>query len=165
MTKRLRWTEEAIENELRQYRANKCRAEELRIDLEAAREYLAEDRDGSIEASALHHPQEPDAGRGNAVSDATARIAIKLPDEEYVREVSAELAQLDRRVRRVNAWLGALSNREKMIVTLYYIDGMVWGEVVYAYNSKPTDGKTREEITLKRWRVDALQRIKKVSNS
>ena len=164
MTKRLRWTEEAIENELRQYRANKCRAEELRIDLEAAREYLAEDRDGSIEAAALHHPQEPDAGRGNTISDATARIAMRLPDEAGVREMSAELARLERRVRRVDSWLGALSNRERLIVTLFYVEGMVWGEVVYSYNKQPSDGMPRAERTIMLWKQEAVKRIVRVAN-
>ena len=175
MVKRQRWTSERIEGELRQYRANRCRAEELRLDIEAQRELLRVCRDESIEAGALMRPKcietigTGDDERGIVMpgssepSDATPRLAECLPDETHMRAMSAELAGLERRVRRVDAWMGALSNRERLIIELYYIKGMVWAEVVFTYNSMPTDGIAREEGTMRRWRREGLERIEKVA--
>ena len=162
--KRQRWTAERIESELRQYRENRCRATELRLDIEAERELLTALRDESIEASALRHPPEPDMPRSSVPPDSTARLAACLPDEADMRAMYVELAGLERRVRRVDAWMGALTNRERLIVELFYIQGMVWAEVVFAYNSHPTDEVARGEGAIRRWRREALSRIEKVAN-
>jgi len=145
------------------------------LDIEAGQELLRACRDESIEAAALKRPDciqsigNGDEERGfvmpksNDVTDATARLAACLPEEADIRAMCVELAGLERRVRRVDAWMGALTNRERMVIDLFYIRGMVWAEVVFAYNSKPTDGIAREEGTMRRWRREALLRIEKVA--
>ena len=165
VVKHIQWTEETIENELRQYRANKCCAEECRLDLEAARENITDNRDESIAAAVLQRAQGSDALHSSTVSDPTGRISFCLPDEADISRMSTEMMRLERRLRRVDAWMGALTNRERMIVRMFYIEGMVWGEVVFAYNANPTDGMGRDEKTVKRWRNEAIQRIKTVANS
>ena len=175
MVKRQRWTAERIEGELRLYRANRCRSEELRLDIEAERELLRVNRDESIESAALKRPRcietigAGDDERGIVMpgsgepSDVTPSLAACLPDEADMRAMCVELADIERRVRRVDAWMGALTNRERLIIDLFYIKGMVWAEVVFTYNSRPTDGIAREEGTMRRWRREGLERIEKVA--
>lgn len=159
-----RWDEKGIQDELRLYRQMKCQAEQLRLDIATWDDILETMRNEAIEGAVLGSSPESDMPKGNATSDPTGRIGTRLPDEIDRTRAKVELRDLVRRVARVDAWLGALSNRERTIVRMLYIDGMVWGEVVYHYNQRPTDGFARAERTLMQWKQEAVRRLLKIAN-
>ena len=157
------WTREAIEHHLRMYRERRCHAEQLRLDIAGWKDAIKA-RDEAIAAAALRTPPEPDMPRSGTTSDPTSRIAMRLPDEVELSRMRIQLRMLQRDVRRVESWLEALPNRERILISMVHVDGMVWSEAVTTYNSKPPDGIAREERTLRRWKHQGIDSIVKLAN-
>ena len=158
------WTREAIEHHLRMYRERRCHAEQLRLDIAGWQDAIKA-RDEAIAAAALRTPPEPDMPRSGTTSDPTSRIAMRLPDEVELSRMRIQLRMLQRDVRRVESWLEALPNRQRLILRMAYVDGYVWGEIVTAYNANPSDGEPREERTLKRWKQEGLDMVFRLANT
>lgn len=159
------WTKGAIETELRRLPELICQAEQMRLDIEGWQEMMNLLQNEAIEAGTFKKPNEPDMPRSSTTSDPTARLAMRLPDAVELQRARIELAKLERRIRRIEAWMRGLPNRQKVIVKKYYAEGMVWGEVINTYNAAPTDGIPREERTLRRWRDEGVIMIEKLANS
>ena len=151
-----RWTPETIENELRNYRANKCRMRELEQDI-AALEALP--RDDSIAAAALPSGMLSGMPHGTGVNKPVERLVSALPDENEQILMRAQLNDLRRHISRVDAWIESCTHRERLVLRLCYVEGMNWSEIAHAYNQRPTDGNPREERAVQRWRRNGLARI------
>ena len=159
MTQRMILDKNTIENEFRQYKTLKLKADEMKIELSMLRDERKHNRDDLIETAVFMRPTMGNGGKNGRISDKTAAAAINLPIDAQIKAMQFELDAILRRVRRVESWLNALRFRERKIITMLYIDGMSWGELVYAYNQAPVDGIMREQQTFKRWRNSAIDMI------
>ena len=84
--------------------------------------------------------------RGTNTGDPTARLGAMLADgeqprhirqvEEEARALEAERRFLRARIRRVDALMGLLSERERCVIQGNVIDGMKWREVILAYRER-----------------------------
>lgn len=159
-------TKKQIERELCLYQEIKCQAELLRLDISAWDDITNNDRDEAIEAAVFRTPSSLGMPiSSGTLSDSTGRLATALPDSHNQSIARAQLRILERCVARVDAWLAAISNRERAILRMLYMDGMRWGEVTFQYNSRPTDGKPRDPRTLKRWKTNAIACIERLEMS
>ena len=151
-----RWTPETIENELRNYRANKCRMREIELDLQALE---ALPRDDSIAAAALPSGMLSDAPHGTGVNKPVERLVSGLPDENEQRAMRAQLNDLRRLISRVDAWLECCTCREQLALHLYYVEGKTDKDIARAYKERFDPNKPHEEHTMIRWRRNGLARI------
>lgn len=161
MIKQSYYPRERIEAWLSQYREKRCKAEQLRLDIEALQDEACSDE--SIEAATFAGQRTTGMPRATTPSDVTGRLAAGMPDRLLLDEYGAELRVLERQIRRMDAWIAALPCRERRVVELFYVQGMTWVEVVYAYNTQAGDGG-RSERALMDMKRSAIQRIERISN-
>lgn len=122
-----------VDSLLGNYRANKARREHLYIEaMDMAMQINAEARK-AITGDAIHAQQYKDTPGGGRVSNPVEDLALRYMDG-YVPEtlkgwlsesenMQRELRRLEANVAYVDAWLGALNDRERMVITDHMLDG------------------------------------------
>ena len=122
-----------VDSLLENYRANKARREHLYIEaMDMAMQINAEARK-AIAGDAIHAQQYKDTPGGGRVSNPVEDLALRYMDG-YVPEtlkgwlsesenMQRELRRLEANVAYVDAWLGALNDRERMVITDHMLDG------------------------------------------
>lgn len=162
------WTKASVDEALKSYTEDKARAMHLEIEIgEMERRYnaavssLTED-EASPKAQVI-----TGMPHGTAVGHPTEDIAIRLasgwmPPEfkdmrEQIDKLKDEYRPLEMRVRYVEAWLGALSNRERWIMEHQFMKGEFWRDVINDYNTQFGGYVTKD--TLKWLRGKAFKTI------
>lgn len=162
------WTKNSVDAVLKSYIDDKARALHLAIEIgelekriNAAIASLASDEAGPGAQVITGMPH------GTALSNPTEQIAVRLasgwvPPE--IKEWKQDLAQkkeeheaLTTKVRYVDAWMSALSDREHWIMLHQFIRGEFWRDIVTDYNAKFGGYVTKD--TLKWLRGKALKTI------
>lgn len=108
-----------------------------------------------------------DMPRGTTVGNPTEKIGLMLASgwvSDEVREMQAKLGEYEREyaerhktVEYVDKWLAGLPERERWMVEMQIIDGVIWREIIANYTEK--FGEYRSKDTLKRIRDRALDMI------
>lgn len=155
------------EQELRRYREVKGMAAFIENELEMLRELQGNTafRDEGIESASLGGTQHS-ACKGTAISSRIERSAIQQAsgagDEitAEIRTLENKLSKLKYSIRRVDAMLCALTQRELLVVQKFYIEGYPWSDVVAFYKQQmPTP---READALKATRNAAMAKMRQI---
>ncbi|MFA5378474.1 MAG: hypothetical protein WC455_22155 [Dehalococcoidia bacterium] len=158
-----------IESELRTYREKSARLAVLRaraveiehkiIELRAR----AEDPSG-VGAAVLDGM--PHVKSGTSVVERQAILGEHDTDE--IRDLQHELERVNGlayevgcEVARVEAWIMALSERERFVIKAFYFDGLFWGTIRRRYEDEYK--MPLSERQMKRLRIQAIEKIERVS--
>lgn len=161
-------TIERVEEMLKTYRFEVGRCGHLENDIAKTKREIECARANA--ASELAGPRAQvitDMPRGTKVGNPTETIGMMLASGytgEEARELEAKLAELqaeydERRktVDYVESWLAGLPERERWMVEMQIIDGVIWREILTKYPER--FGEYRSKDTLKRIRDRALDMI------
>lgn len=126
---------EALEN----YRAKKARLEHLRIESDELMRAIEAEAASAAEREAIRGQQYTGMPHSGGVNRGVEDAAIRYADgyagglakawREDWNEMQQEITQLMRAVRLVEAWLGALGEKELVVVTAHRLDGRSWNEL------------------------------------
>ncbi len=108
-----------------------------------------------------------DMPRGTNISSPVEKLAIKVADGyinsdiielkyEY-KELTYELEKGKQIINYVEAWLGGLSNKEKLIVELFYFEKLTWREIQLHFEKNNREYMSKS--TLRRIKNDAINKI------
>ena len=162
------WTKQLVDEAVKSYAQDKARTAHLEVELadlerriDKAIISLAGDEAGPKAQRISDMPH------GTGVGNPTEQLAVKLasgwlPPEvrdmqgEH-RTLQAEYDKTSARVKFVDAWLGALTERESWIVTHQCIQAEFWRDVINDYNREFGGYVTKE--TLKGLRAKAYKQM------
>lgn len=163
------WTRESVDATLKAYKAEKGRFLHLSIELSV----LGEKKDRALrralaDASAPQAQVITDMPRGgNRVGSKVEDIAVKFADgwmPEELADLNTEIDKIEAEANRcgmvvqyVEAWLSALTERERWIVEHQFINEEIWDNVLTDYQRLFDRGLSRD--TLKRIKMRGLERI------
>lgn len=161
-------TVETIEEMLKTYRFEVGRCGHLENEIAQLNREIAQARaDLAGDLAAPGAQVITDMPRGTSVGNPTERYGIMLASgyvSDEVRELEAKLANLTeeyttrkKTVDYVSSWLNGLPERERWVVEMQYIDGVIWREILVQYPEK--FGEYRSKDTLKRIRDRAIDLI------
>lgn len=161
-------TFERVEEMLKTYRFEVGRCAHLLLDIDLIKRQIARAEEGL--AGDLAGPGAQvitDMPRGTSVGNPTERLGMLLASgykTDEIREMEAELGELmaeytERRktVDYVEGWLAGLPERERWMIEMQVIDGVIWREIIAKYPEK--FGEYRSKDTLKRIRDRAMEMI------
>lgn len=161
-------TRDEIEERLKTYRFEVGRCGHLlneieltKREIEAAKSGLAGDLAGPAAQVITDMP------RGTSVGNPTEKIGIMLASgykSDEIQELEAKLGELlaeyterKKTVDYVESWLGGLPERERWMIEMQVVDGVIWREIITKYPEK--FGEYRSKDTLKRIRDKAFEMI------
>ena len=108
---------------------------------------------------------------GTEITDPTGRIAIQFADgykPEYIAQIEKEIKILESEYKMknstvvfVDAWLKALTKRERYIIENKVIGGMVWRDLIAGYNAE--FGVMYSKSGMKNLKDAAMEKIYKVA--
>ncbi len=157
-----------FEQELRRYREAKGMVAFIENELELLKG-MKEDRgfrDEGIEAGSLGgaaHSLAKGAMKLSRVEHCGLRQAAGGGGEELdaeIRSLEHRLRHLRYRIRRVEAMLCALTQRERLVVQKFYIEGHPWSDVVALYRQEMPS--PREADALKATRNAAMDKMRQI---
>ena len=156
------------EQELRCYREAKGMAAFIENELAMLKE-MRDDKnfnDEEIESRSFGTTEHA-AFKGTANVSRVERCAMEQATGSGGDEIAAELKSLERKltklnysIRRVEAMLCALTQRELLVVQKFYIEGYPWSDVVAFYKQEMPS--PREADALKATRNAAMAKMKQI---
>ena len=130
---------EQVMRMLENYRRCAARRECLGLEIPLAEEQLRREREQAVADAALPG-HAVDTPRGNGPGDPTARVAVSFASgyqPHYIREMEGDLSRLrdelrecDTVCRCVDAWRGALSDRERWVLDRHVIGGEMYADLL-----------------------------------
>lgn len=131
-----------VERMLTDYRRCAARRDFLAVEIDRAEEQLRREEERMVEQSVL-----PGRGLeelpGGGTGDPTARVAVRFASgyrPAYLQEMAGDITRLrdemrecDYVCRSVNAWRGALNDRERLLIDRHVIGGESYAEVLEAF--------------------------------
>lgn len=162
------WTKQAVDEAVKSYARDKARAAHLEIEIaelerriDLAVTALAGDEAGPKAQKISDMPH------GTTVGNPTEQLAVKLasgwlPPEvrDMISEARALQDEYDKtsaRVKFVEAWMGALSDRERWIITHQCIQQEYWRDILADYDKQFGGYVTKDGLKFLRGR--AFKRI------
>ena len=137
---------ELVDTMLRGYKGNKARSEHLRLEIERVEQNLLIESNNAIANDAIHAQQYSDMPHGSEVGRPVEDLVMKYAGgyvPPLVMGLQNELIAMRREydlcigcVRYVDAWMQALNEREREVVTLQLIEGLYWSDVLYQLSKK-----------------------------
>lgn len=157
-----------IEHELRHFRETKGTAAFVANELELLKGLKADRafRDEGIEAGSLggaEHTVTKGAAKRSRVERCGMRQAAGGDGDELdaeIRSLEHRLRHLRYRIQRVEAMLSALTQRERLVVQKFYIEGHPWSDVVALYKQEMPS--PREADALKATRNAAMAKLQQI---
>ena len=166
------WTKAKVDDAIKTYYSDKARAEHLALEIaelerriKTAVSNLAGDEAGPKAQRISDMPH------GTSVGNPTEELGMKLasgwlPPE--VKEMQSDLksfqfeySDLMLRVRFVDAWMGALNERERWVIMHQYSQQDTWHNVMTDYQKTYGDFVSKE--TLKRMRGAAFKKVYRIA--
>lgn len=161
-------TVERIEEMLKTYRFEVGRCGHLENDIALTKEQIERAKAGL--AGDLAGPGAQvitDMPRGTTVGNPTEKLGMMLASgykSDEIRELEAKLCELiaeyterKKTVDYVSSWLNGLPERERWMIEMQVIDGVIWREILTKYPER--FGEYRSKDTLKRIRDKAFDMI------
>ena len=161
-------TIERVEEMLKTYRFEVGRCGHLENDIAQTKREIERAKENT--ASELAGPKAQvitDMPRGTTVGNPTETIGMMLASGyvgEEVKALESKIAELEseynerrKTVNYVESWLAGLPERERWMVEMQIIDGVIWREILTKYPER--FGEYRSKDTLKRIRDRALDMI------
>lgn len=134
-------TEETVNTLLEGYRSNLARYECLAMTAETHRRQLEAEERNALANDAMHAQQYDGMPHGNKISRPVEDLVLRHTSgqvSEQIKlwraeeaEMRAEMMELKRRIRYVDAWLNGLSDKERLVMEEVYIKGYTMPEVAY----------------------------------
>jgi DNA-directed RNA polymerase sigma subunit (sigma70/sigma32) len=122
-----------IDKLLSDYRVNKARYDHLYLEAMTMMLQINAEAIRAIANDSIHAQQYNDMPHGSKVSKPVEDLALRymdghLPDVlkgwmQESEEMQRELLQLEKSILYVDTWLGALTEKESMVITQHMIDG------------------------------------------
>ena len=162
-------TRDQVDTMLSEYRKCKGRCGYLEKRLPELELEIEQEKARLIPDAAQESPSmEPGMPHGSGVGNPVEKIVLRyadgfLPDEiremvDSYRDMKAELAQGQRVIRYVDAWLEGLAERERWIIIHKVIDSEYsWREVICMYRLQYGEEYSRD--ALKRIKERAMEKI------
>lgn len=159
---------------LENYRRCAARRDCLKLEIPLARRQLEAEREDALRGEALpgHSLETPRAG---APGDPTGRVALRFASgyqPMYIREMEGDLARMQDELREcetvcrcVEAWRGALSEREQLIIDRHVIDGETYAEVMEVFSHRFPAAAITSPEGLKKLNLRAVAKICAVAGS
>lgn len=137
---------------------------ELELLVEQKNDNILED--GEIEANAL-------SNTNHAVVNVSSKHVSKVENQaisyamDYNHQLNKEIKTIEKKLKeyrymmkRMEAMLSVLTQREKLVIQKFYIDGYPWSDVVAFYKEQMPS--PREADALKATKCNAIAKMKKV---
>lgn len=161
-------TLDRVDEYLKTYRHEVGRCGHLRQEIEALKADIWRAKENLVSDLVGPGAQEiTDMPRGTTVGNPTERYGVMLADgwvteeiqemQNKLGELEAELETRQKTVDYVESWLAGLPERERWMIEMQVIDGIIWREILTMYPEK--FGEYRSKDTLKRIRDKALDMI------
>lgn len=161
-------TIERVDEMLKSYRAEVGRCGHLLMEIDILKTEIEREKATlAYDLAGLGAQVITDMPRGTNVGNPTEKIGIMLADgwlTDDIREKEARLGELQaeyderhKTVVFVESWLNGLPERERWMIEMQVIDGVIWRELIALYPEK--FGEYRSKDTLKRIRDKALDMI------
>lgn len=137
---------EDVDKLLKDYRTNQARFNHLYLDAMNMTMQINAEARRAITSDAMHAQQYKDMPSCGRVSKPVEDLAIRYMDG-YVpdvlkgwmaesEEMQRELRKLETSIVYVDTWLGALTDKERMVVTDHELDDISYREISYASTRK-----------------------------
>ncbi|MBQ7519863.1 MAG: hypothetical protein IJU12_06065 [Clostridia bacterium] len=133
---------DTVDRMLTDYRRCAARRDFLRVEITRAEEEMKRAEERLVEENVLPG-RGLDVPSGTGVGDPTARMAVRFLSgyrPAYMQEMAGDIRRLkdemgecDWVCRAVNAWRGALSDRERLVIDRHVIGGESYSEVLAAF--------------------------------
>lgn len=154
------------------HRENVGRCAYLRVEISETEKAIEAAKATAIEDAAVPGAQRlTGMPRGGKISNPTEQVAIMFAagkNPEWIQAMTDDLADMRREynirfanARRVEAWLGSLSARERWVVTGQVIDGMTWRELMREFEQK--FGEPRTKRNLQALKMRAMEKVYRVA--
>lgn len=161
--------QEQVKRMLENYRRCAARRDCLRMEIPMARRQLEREREAALLDAALPgHSLE--AKRLNAPGDPTARVAVRFASGYqplYIREMEGDLSRMQDELREcesvcryVEAWRGALNEREQLVIDRHVIGGETYAEVMEAFAQRFPAAAITSPEGLKKLNLRAMAKIR-----
>ncbi len=137
---------------------------ELELLIEQKNDNMIED--GEIEANALSNTNHTivNAGSNHISKVESQAISYVMNHNEHlnkeIRAIEKKLKEYRYMMKRMEAMLSVLTQREKLVIQKFFIDGYPWSDVVAFYKEQMPS--PREADALKATRSNAIAKMKKV---
>lgn len=120
-----------------------ARCENLGVELDILRDMLATAEREMVDDEVSLSQEITGMPHGSTIGDPTGKLGLKLACgyenwnvkqiKEEMKNISEERIVLGRWISFVNAWLKSLTEKERMLVELKYIQKLSWDEIINAY--------------------------------
>lgn len=161
---------EKFDELMKKYRVTKARIARLREDLRIGERNLRACSSSMVDDMISLSQAITGMPHGSGTGDPTGRLAIDIATgkvtpfvkqtQEDIAQINLELMILEPQARYVEIALGALSERERELVTMKIIDEFSWVEVIHQMNTKFGGNYTKR--TLQRLVEHAMQKAYEV---
>ena len=153
---------------LTDYRRCAARRDFLRVEITRAEEEMKRAEERLVEENVLPG-RGLDVPPGTGVGDPTARMAVRFLSgyrPAYMQEMAGDIRRLkdemgecDWVCRAVNAWRGALSDRERLVIDRHVIGGESYNEVLEAFAKEYPGTAVTSRDGLRRIKNRAMEKV------
>lgn len=159
---------DTVDRMLTDYRRCAARRDFLRVEITRAEEEMKRAEERLVEENVLPG-RGLDVPPGTGVGDPTARMAVRFLSgyrPAYMQEMAGDIRRLkdemgecDWVCRAVNAWRGALSDRERLVIDRHVIGGESYNEVLEAFAKEYPGTAVTSRDGLRRIKNRAMEKV------
>ena len=165
---------DTVDRMLTDYRRCAARRDFLQVEILRAEAELERAQEHLVEDSVLPG-RSPDVPRGKGTGDPTARMAVRFLSgyrPAYMQEMAGDIRRLkdemgecDWVCRSVNAWRGALSDRERLVIDRHVIGGESYNEVLADFAQAYPGTAVTSRDGLRRIKNRAMEKMYKAAGA
>ena len=159
---------DTVDRMLTDYKRCAARRDFLQVEIGRAEEDLRREEERLVEQSVLPG-RGPDCLAGGGPGAPTARLALRCASgyrPVYMQEMAGDIRRLREEMREcdwvcrsVNAWLGALSDRERMLIDRHVIGGESYAQVLEAFAREYPGTALTSRDGLRRMKQRAMEKM------
>ena len=159
---------DTVDRMLTDYRRCAARRDFLQVEITRAEEEMKRAEERLVEENVLPG-RGLDVPPGTGVGDPTARMAVRFLSgyrPAYMQEMAGDIRRLkdemgecDWVCRAVNAWRGALSDRERLVIDRHVIGGESYNEVLEAFAKEYPGTAVTSRDGLRRIKNRAMEKV------
>ena len=162
---------EVVNEMLNEYLARLSRSEFLQSELEMLGELLKEAENEMVNDEVSLSQQITGMPHGSSVVDPVGKLGLKLAcgyESWTVKDIKNEIEEKQREFSRlkysvsfVQAWLKCLTDKERLLIELKYIQQLSWDEIIREYQKRFCQryGRSSMKILVKK----AMEKVYKIA--